>query len=51
MRKPKYYLSLSSAERNLFLIALVAFRNKLCAQGGYADAVDEVILKLTKVYD
>lgn len=50
MRKPKYYIPLSSAERNLFLTALVAFRNKLCAQGSYADAVDEVILKMTKIY-
>jgi hypothetical protein len=50
MRKPKYHLSLSSVERNLFLMALVAFRNKLCTQDGYTDAVDEVILKLTKVY-
>lgn len=50
MKKTKYYLFLSSAERNLFLTALVAFRNKLCAQGGYADVVDEVILKLTRAY-
>ena len=50
MRKAKYYIPTSPAERNLFLTALVAFRNKLCAHGGYTDAVDELFLKLTKGY-
>lgn len=50
MRQPRFYLSLSSAERNLLLTALIAFRNKLLSQGSYTDAVDDVILILTGAY-
>ena len=45
MRKRKYYLYLTVEERRYILLA---FRNKLIAQGGYTDAVDEVMIKFAK---
>ena len=48
MRKQKYYLYLTAEERRYIFNALLAFRNKLIAQGRYTDAVDEVIMKLRK---
>ena len=42
MRKRKYYLW-----RYIFN-DLLTFRNKLIAQGGYTDAVDEVMIKFAK---
>ena len=48
MRKRKYYLYLTAEERRYILNALLAFRNKLIAQGRYTDAVDEVMIKLQK---
>lgn len=48
MRKLKYYLYLTTEERQLIFNALIDYRNKLIAQGRYTDIVDEVILKLQK---
>ena len=48
MRKRKYYLYLTAEERRHIFNALLAFRNKLIAQGKYTDAVDEVMVKLQK---
>ena len=48
MRKRKYYLYLTAEERRYIFNALLAFRNKLIAQGKYTDAVDEVLLKISK---
>lgn len=49
MRTQKYYLYLTAEERWYIFDALLAFRNKLIAQGRYTDAVDELIIKLSKV--
>ena len=38
MRKQKYYLYLTAEERRHIFKALLAFRNKLIAQGRYTDA-------------
>ena len=46
MRKRKYYLYLTAEERRYIFNALLAFRNKLIAQGRYTDAVDKVMIKL-----
>ena len=48
MRKRKYYLYLTAEERRYIFNALLAFRNRLIAQGRYTDAVDEVLIKITK---
>lgn len=48
MRKQKYYLYLTAEERRYIFNALLAYRNKLIAQGKYTDAVDEVMVKLQK---
>ncbi len=48
MRKPKYYVSLSSSEYNLLIQVLNQFRNSLIQQGRYTDAVDELLCKFIK---
>lgn len=48
MRKRKYYLYLTAEERRYIFNALLAYHNKLIAQGRYTDAVDEIMLKLRK---
>lgn len=48
MRKRKSYLYLTAEERWYIFNALIAYRNKLIAQGRYTDAVDEIMIKLQK---
>lgn len=48
MRKRKYYLCLSNQEHSLTLQALVEFKNRLVRDGKYTDAVDELIIKISK---
>lgn len=48
MRKRKYYLYLTAEERRYIFNALLTYRNKLIAQGKYTDAVDEVMIKISK---
>lgn len=48
MRKQKYYLYLTADERRYIFNTLLAFRNKLIAQGRYTDAVDEIMIKFAK---
>lgn len=48
MRKKKYHLYLMTEERRYIFNALLAYRNKLLAQGRYTDFVDEVMIKLQK---
>lgn len=48
MRKQKYYLYFTAEERRYIFNALLAYRNKLIAQGRYTDAVAEVMIKLRK---
>ena len=48
MRKQTYYLYLTAEERRYILNALLSCRNKRVAQGRYADAVNEVMIKLQK---
>ena len=45
MRKRKYYLYLTAEERRYIFNALLAFSNKLIAQGRYTDDVEEVMKK------
>ena len=48
MRQPKRILVLSSSEYRLMLHGLLHFRNKLIAQGGYPDAINELLVKLQR---
>ncbi len=48
MRKPKYHLYLTHNERRTVINSLIYLKNDLISQGRYTDAVDELIVKLTK---
>ena len=48
MRKPKYHLYLTHDERRTVINSLISLKNDLISQGRYTDAVDELIVKLTK---
>ncbi len=48
MRTPKYHLYLTGEEYSLVMQALVSLKNKLIREGKYTDAVDELIIKLSK---
>ncbi len=48
MRTPKYHLYLTDEEYSLVMQALVLLKNKLIREGRYTDAVDELIIKLSK---
>ncbi len=48
MRTPKYHLYLTDEEYSLVMQASVSQKNKLIREGRYTDAVDELIIKLSK---
>ena len=48
MREQKYHLYLSEAERRFLVQNLLWFQNKLRQEGRYTDAVDDLIIKLSK---
>ena len=48
MRNPKYHLYLTYDERRTVINSLICLKNDLISQGKYTDAVDELIVKLTK---
>ena len=48
MRNPKYHLYLTHGERRTVINSLICLKNDLISQGRYTDAVDELIVKLTK---
>ena len=48
MRSPKYHLYLTHNERRTVINSLICLKNDLISQGRYTDAVDELIVKLTK---
>lgn len=41
----KFYIHITSEERNLIIESLIAKKNSLIAAGKYTDGVDEVLLK------
>lgn len=41
----KYHLYLDEAERRLIILCLNELRNRLIAEGRYADCVDELLIK------
>ena len=48
MRNSKYHLYLTHDERRTVINGLICLKNGLISQGKYTDAVDELIVKLTK---
>lgn len=48
MRGRKYHLYLSENERRFLIQNLIWFQNKLRQEGHYTDAVDDLIIKLSK---
>ena len=48
MRSPKYHLYLTHDERRTVINSLICLKNNLISLGRYTDAVDELIVKLTK---
>ena len=44
--KQKYHLAMDDAERRLLIGSLNDLRSRLIAEGRYADAIDEVLLKI-----
>ena len=48
MRNPKYHLYLTPDERRTVINSLICLKNDLILQRRYTDAVDELIVKLTK---
>ena len=48
MREQKFHLYLSEDERRFLIQNLIGFQNKLRQEGHYTDAVDDLIIKLSK---
>lgn len=48
MRSQKYHLYLTRDERRTIVNSLIILKNDLVTRGKYTDAVDELIIKLTK---
>lgn len=48
MRKQKYHLYLSENEHRFLVQNLIWFQNKLRQEGLYTDAVDDLIIKISK---
>ena len=48
MRNSKYHVYLTSEEKRLLLKALFDERNILIANGMFTDALDDLIIKITK---
>ncbi|NCC00972.1 MAG: hypothetical protein EOM34_09885 [Clostridia bacterium] len=48
MKTEHFYINLTTDERNRVLESLVRQKSNLMAQGKYTDAVDDVILKISK---
>ena len=49
MRGRKYHLFLSENERRFLIQNLLWFQNKLWQEGRYIDAVDDLIIKISKI--
>ncbi len=50
MKKNKYHLYLTPTEKRMILEVLFDERNLLIAEGKYTDAIDDLILKITKAH-
>lgn len=48
MKRTNYHVYLNEQERLQLIQSLIALKNNLTAQGRYTDAVDDVLIKITK---
>ena len=48
MKEAKYHLYLDDNEYNTVIQSLICLKNSLIEQGRYTDAVDDVLIKLSK---
>ena len=48
MKQKDFHIYLTEQERAQVIDALIELKNNLIAQGRYTDAVDEVLIKITK---
>lgn len=48
MKQKDFHIYLPEQERTQVVGALIELKNSLIAQGRYTDAVDEVLIKITK---
>lgn len=48
MKQKNYHIYLTEQERSQVIQALIEIKNNLTAQGRYTDAVDDVLIKLSK---
>lgn len=48
MKQKDYHIYLDEQERSQVIQSLVDLKNTIIAQGKYTDAVDEVLIKITK---
>lgn len=48
MKQKDYHLYLNEQERSQVVQFLIDLKNDLIAQGRYTDAVDDVLIKITK---
>lgn len=49
MREQKYHLYLSENEHRFLIQNFIWFQNKLRQEGRYTDAVDDLIIKISKI--
>ncbi len=48
MKQMNYHIYLTEQERSQVIQTLIELKNNLTAQGRYTDAVDDVLVKLSK---
>ena len=48
MKQTNYHIYLTEQERSQVIQVLIELKNNLTAQGRYTDAVDDVLIKLSK---
>lgn len=48
MKEAKYHLYLNDSEYSRVIHSLVCLKNSLIEQGRYTDAVDDILIKLSK---
>ena len=48
MKQKDFHIYLTEQERTQVIGALIELKNNLIAQGRYTDAVDDVLIKITK---
>ncbi len=48
MKEAKYHLYLNDSEYSRVIQSLISLKNSLIEQGRYTDAVDDVLIKITK---